>query len=155
LMSPALDEPVAFLEIHILKRDNLPGPGFATYDEIAQLIDRKYNGKPHLGKNFRANFGAIAKKFSGAERFERVRREFDPENVFKNEIYDLIRAPSVTPIGFGGQANCALTRDCYCQTDVQCGRGFACAPGLFFSDARTCKLANGSKCHRNDECASN
>ncbi len=59
----------------------------------------------------------------------------DPHGLFDNEQWQQVKdgAPALP------YAGCGLSRECMCETDLDCGTGYRCEHGGFFEEARVCR----------------
>jgi len=130
---------VAHLEYHIAQNTRA-GHHEAysdTYDEIHLLTLRRYDGRPHWGKNYPASFVDLDPTiYPRWDDFMALRERLDPNGVFEGDFFRrLVGQAQLEP--FDG---CAVTRECFCTEDAHCGEGARCGEGVFFTEARVCRL---------------
>ncbi|MEE2788017.1 MAG: D-arabinono-1,4-lactone oxidase [Myxococcota bacterium] len=131
------EDMVAF-EIHIPKVANETRfeRSSAVYDEIIQMSLRKYNGRPHWGKNSNAYFvGLGPEQYPQWNAFVELKNELDPNGLFDNQIWRQIIGSTQVKAYPG----CVLARDCICAQDSDCGDNFRCETGGHFTEARVCR----------------
>jgi len=135
-LGQAYEQETVMFEIHI-PQSNRPAleSSSEVYDEILQLTLGKYQGRPHWGKNTQPYFNELgSQQFPMWEDFKAVQKTFDPEGVFENPFWkDIgsVQKPSSV-------AECAVSRDCFCSKDKDCGSNARCESGIFYSDAKIC-----------------
>lgn len=105
--------------------------------EIEQMSIRKYQARPHWGKNSVAIFEDAAQKYPRWDDFMAFKEKMDPQGIFVNPFWQRLTEEKsmddyLTP-------GCNLTGECYCQTDAHCVDGMQCVKGLSFTDARICQ----------------
>ncbi len=135
-LGQAYGEETVMFEIH------MPVTGTPTlesssevYDEIFQMTLRKYQGRPHWGKNTQPYFNNLgSQQFPKWEEFKNVQQSMDPQGVFENPFWTSIEAGKVEP-SFPG---CGVTRECFCSQDSDCGKNARCESGVFFKEAKIC-----------------
>lgn len=141
-------------EIHVLQslEREKPEMSSAVYDEIQQLTLKKYAGRPHWGKNEAPTFiGVGPRAYRRWNDFEALRKSIDPAGLFDNTFRKQV-AGTAAPLA--QTKACSPLRECVCQKDSDCGDSLACSPGLEFTDARVCRKASWTPCHRDHDCAS-
>ena len=124
-------------EIHIPQTSS-PSiePSSDVYDEMVQMTLAKYDGRPHWGKNSLPYFLDLGpKQYPQWDKFEQLRSELDPNGVFTSPFWKAIRSRASAP----RVARCAVSKQCICQQDSDCGSDAICIPGAFFKEARVCK----------------
>ncbi|KAJ3106342.1 hypothetical protein HDU97_006540 [Phlyctochytrium planicorne] len=92
---------------------------------IAQLLIKKFEGRPHWGKNGLAMFQSsfLYKNNPGMTKFAvSVATSFDPFGVFHNDWARRAFLSKELPRGAG----CALEDNCFCRTDAECTNGLKC-----------------------------
>ena len=108
----------------------------AVYDEIVQMTIRKYNGRPHWGKNSSAYFvGLDSDNYPMWDEFLELKEDMDPNGLFNNKIWRQMNRDAEI-VNYPG---CVLARDCICQTDSDCGQRKECVEGGFYEEARVCR----------------
>ncbi|MCG7496557.1 FAD-binding protein [Vibrio sp. Of7-15] len=105
--------------------------------EIEQMSLRKYEARPHWGKNSVAIFEDMPSRFPMWPEFLQAKAELDPYNVFTNPFWDRVSGnvsldDYLTP-------ECNVRGECYCQIDDHCQAGTSCQSGLHFTDAKICR----------------
>ncbi|NRD75242.1 FAD-binding protein [Shewanella sp. VB17] len=105
--------------------------------EIEQMSLRKYNARPHWGKNSVAIFEDMPSRFPQWPAFLAAKAELDPHNVFTNPFWERVSGnisldQYLTP-------GCSLRGECYCQSDEHCEADKTCQVGLHFDDAKICR----------------
>ena len=131
------EDMVAF-EIHIPKVANETRyeRSSAVYDEIIQMSLGKYGGRPHWGKNSNAYFvGLGPEQYPQWNAFVQLKEDMDPNGLFDNRIWRQMTGQAEVDAYPG----CVLARDCICSADSDCGDGFRCESGGFYTDARICR----------------
>ncbi len=104
--------------------------------EIEQMSIRKYNARPHWGKNSVAIFENMPSKFEKWDDFLAFKAEMDPHNIFTNEFWK--RASGEIPLSDYMTAGCNERGECYCQTDAHCETGSTCQPGKWYGGSNIC-----------------
>ena len=124
-------------EIHIPQNPTpMLEPSSDVYDEMVQMTLRKYNGRPHWGKNSMPYFLDLGtKQYPMWEQFEDMRNKMDPNDLFISPFWKNIRSHTQPTHSTG----CAVTRQCICEQDSDCGSGAKCEPGVFFKEAKVCR----------------
>ena len=128
---------VAF-EIHVPKvvAETAFERSAAVYNEIMQMTLQKYNGRPHWGKNSVPEFeGVSPKQYPRWNDFMQLKSKLDPKGRFNNKFWRRMRGQEKARHYPG----CALSRDCICKQDSDCGTGYQCVPGDHFTAARVCR----------------
>ena len=131
-------EDVVAFEIHIPKiaNEDAMERSAAVYDEIVQMTIRKYNGRPHWGKNSSAYFvGLDSDNYPMWDEFLELKEDMDPNGLFNNKVWRQLNRDADI-VNYPG---CILSRDCICQTDSDCGQGKSCVEGGFYEEARVCR----------------
>ncbi|NRF33146.1 D-arabinono-1,4-lactone oxidase [Vibrio coralliilyticus] len=105
--------------------------------EIEQMSLRKYDARPHWGKNSVAIFEEMPSRFPMWQEFLQAKAELDPYNVFTNPFWE--RVSGDIPMDDYLTPGCNVRGECYCQTDEHCQSGTQCQAGLYFTDARICR----------------
>eukprot|EP00955_Chlamydomonas_euryale_P059380 357374-Chlamydomonas_euryale.AAC.1 len=118
----------------------LPLPTQSLLDEVLQLSLCKFSARPHwaLSTNrmltsrcpLRLAYGA------GFDVLAARRARYDPSDMFLPPLFSRIEAASPPP-RFPG---CALSEECFCESDEHCGPGFACSEGRVFPEYRVCRM---------------
>lgn len=124
-------------EIHVPQKSNSAlEPSSDVYDEMVQMTLAKYNGRPHWGKNSLPYFLKLGPaQFPQWDSFQNFRAELDPQGVFKSPFWSQIETN--TPVAhFPG---CAVTKQCICEADSDCGPKATCQAGVLFKEARVCR----------------
>lgn len=105
--------------------------------ELEQMSIRKYQARPHWGKNSVAIFEDVASKYPKWQGFLKAKQELDPNNIFTNPFWE--RAAGIEPLSNQLTNGCATRGDCYCKTDEHCGEGLSCVAGAAYDSARVCR----------------
>lgn len=88
LLSPAYQRDTAYLAVHVY-RDMAWDPYFRAVERIAD----SYGGRPHWGKRHFQTAETLAGRYPEWDRFQAVRRRFDPEGRFANGYTDQVLGP--------------------------------------------------------------
>jgi len=64
---------------------NADNYGWDTLLADFEQLAKRYNGRPHWGKEFNADSIYISTQYSGVEKFNALRKEWDPEGKFEND----------------------------------------------------------------------
>ncbi len=105
--------------------------------EIEQMSLRKYDARPHWGKNSVAIFENMPSRFPKWPEFIQAKAELDPFNVFSNPFWQ--RASGDVSLDEYLTPGCNVRGECYCQEDEHCQEGTSCQEGLYFTEARICR----------------
>ena len=84
-LSTAHGRPTAYIAVHQYR-----GMEFETYFRAVERIMDDYGGRPHWGKRHYQSAHTLAPRYPGWERFQAVRRRFDPEGRFANDYIDRV-----------------------------------------------------------------
>lgn len=79
-LSPAHGRDSGFIAAHTYYRKSLPD----YFDQCEAIFDQ-YQGRPHWGKQHSKTAATLASLYPEWERFQDVRREFDPDGIFLND----------------------------------------------------------------------
>jgi len=107
-------------------------------EEVEQIGIFKYGGLPHWGKNRNVAFEGVMKKYKNAEKFLKVKDEYDSQGLFSSEWTD-----QVLGLKEGlmiSKEGCALEGLCICSHDNHCAptKGYFCRPGKVYKEAKIC-----------------
>ncbi|QCD93344.1 L-gulonolactone oxidase [Vigna unguiculata] len=107
-------------------------------EEVEQIGIFKYGGLPHWGKNRNVAFEGVMNKYKNADKFLKVKDEYDPERLFSSEwtdqVFGLKEGLMISKDG------CALEGLCICSHDNHCAptKGYFCRPGKVYKEANIC-----------------
>ena len=87
-LSTAQGGPTAYIAVHQYR-----GMEFETYFRAVERIMDGYGGRPHWGKRHYQSAHTLAARYPDWERFQAVRRRFDPEGRFANDYTDRVLGP--------------------------------------------------------------
>jgi FAD-linked oxidoreductase len=87
-LSTAHGRPTAYMAVHQYR-----GMEFETYFRAVERIMDEYGGRPHWGKRHYQSAHTLAPRYPDWERFQSVRRRFDPEGRFANDYTDRVLGP--------------------------------------------------------------
>ena len=87
-LSTAYGRPTAYIAVHQYR-----GMEFETYFRAVERIMDEYGGRPHWGKRHYQSAHTLAPRYPDWERFQAVRRRFDPEGRFANDYTDRVLGP--------------------------------------------------------------
>ena len=87
-LSTAHGRPTAYVAVHQYR-----GMEFETYFRAVERIMDEYGGRPHWGKRHYQSAHTLAPRYPDWERFQAVRRRFDPEGRFANDYTDRVLGP--------------------------------------------------------------
>jgi FAD/FMN-containing dehydrogenase len=88
-LSTAYGRPTAYIAVHQYR-----GMEFETYFRAVERIMDEYGGRPHWGKRHYQSAHTLAPRYPEWERFQSVRRRFDPEGRFANDYTDRVLGPA-------------------------------------------------------------
>ena len=114
---------------------------YDVFQEIEQLLLKKYNGRPHFGKNSIPVFLDVKEKFPRFNEFVAFKERLDPDNVFSNQFWERIvndQLDEETQDAIFSD-RCVDKDTCYCSEDRHCPSKKKCMPGRFFEDASICR----------------
>jgi FAD-linked oxidoreductase len=87
-LSTAHGRPTAYIAVHQYR-----GMEFETYFRGVERIMDDYQGRPHWGKRHYQSSHTLAPRYPEWERFQEVRRRFDPERRFVNDYVERVLGP--------------------------------------------------------------
>lgn len=87
-LSTAHGRPTAYVAVHQYR-----GMEFETYFRAVERIMDDYEGRPHWGKRHYQSAHTLASRYPDWERFQAVRRRFDPEGRFANDYTERVLGP--------------------------------------------------------------
>ncbi|KAK8466084.1 hypothetical protein PHAVU_009G257600 [Phaseolus vulgaris] len=110
-------------------------------EEVEQIGIFKYGGLPHWGKNRNVAFEGVMNKYKNADKFLKVKDEYDPQRLFSSEwtdqVFGLKEGLMISKDG------CALEGLCLCSHHNHCAptKGYFCRPGKVYKEAKICALS--------------
>ena len=92
---------------------------YDVFQELEQLLLKKYNGRPHFGKNSVPVFLDVKDKFPRFNEFVEFKKQMDPDNVFTNEFWERISAEKLSSdiLNKINSKGCVENDTCYCSED--------------------------------------
>jgi L-gulono-1,4-lactone dehydrogenase len=84
-LSTAYGRPTAYIAVHQYR-----GMEFEAYFRGVEAIMDDYEGRPHWGKRHYQSSHTLAPRYPEWERFQEVRRRFDPERKFANDYVERV-----------------------------------------------------------------
>ena len=136
-MTAGRDSAFAGIEYTLRKEGNAVPKNYFVNLEIEQMSLRKYNARPHWGKNSVAIFENMPSRFPKWNDFVAFKQEMDPHNIFTNAFWR--RASGEEPLSNYLTPECNVRGECYCETDDHCESGTTCQVGGYFDGAKICK----------------
>ena len=136
-MSAGRETAFVGIEYTLRQEGNREPKNYFVNLEIEQMSLRKYDARPHWGKNSVAIFEDMPSRFPMWSEFLQAKAELDPYDVFSNPFWR--RASGEIPQVDSLKPGCNLRGECYCQEDSHCQTGTTCQPGLHFTEARMCR----------------
>jgi FAD-linked oxidoreductase len=88
-LSTAQGRPTAYIAVHQYR-----GMEFESYFRAVEQIMDEYLGRPHWGKRHYQSAHTLAPRYPDWERFQEVRRRFDPEGRFENAYTRRVLGPA-------------------------------------------------------------
>jgi len=79
-LSPSFKRPSFYMAFHMYK-----GMSYDSYFHDMEVIMSKYDGRPHWGKLHSKNQDELLHLYPHLADFLRIRRQFDPQDIFMNE----------------------------------------------------------------------
>jgi L-gulonolactone oxidase len=112
-------------------------------EEIEQMAFRKYNARPHFGKNRRVAFLRFQLKYTNWGKFMQVRKHLDPDGVFDSFWLNELLKPENE---LEKEDGCAMEGQCICSSDRHCNpnRGYLCKQGLVYKESMVCRYSDTS-----------
>jgi L-gulono-1,4-lactone dehydrogenase len=89
LLSTAYGRPTAYIAVH-----QYQGMEFETYFRAVEEIMDDYGGRPHWGKRHYQSAATLAARYPEWDRFQELRRRFDPEGRFENDYTRRVLGPA-------------------------------------------------------------
>ncbi|CAH6909954.1 Dehydrogenase [Vibrio chagasii] len=136
-MSAGRDTAFVGIEYTLRKEGKKEPKNYFVNLEIEQISLRKYDARPHWGKNSVAIFEDMPSRFPMWPEFLQAKAELDPFDTFTNPFWE--RVSGETPLEDYLKPGCNVRGECYCQEDAHCQSGTTCQSGLYFTDARICR----------------
>ncbi|KQK03887.1 hypothetical protein BRADI_2g10435v3 [Brachypodium distachyon] len=102
-------------------------------DELEQMALLKYGAVPHWGKNRNFAFNGAIGMYPNAGKFLKVKRSYDPDEIFSSEWSDQVLGIKGSPVIFGKR--CAIEGLCVCSDHSHCTPE---RPGKVYKEARVC-----------------
>ena len=148
-LSQAYGEDMMAFEIHLAVETKPTLEKWSdVYDEIVQMSIKRYNGRPHWGKNSLPYFVDLGPtQFPKWSEFEAKRKELDPNGIFVSALWQGIQKKQEALKGGAAfdlsSPECGVRRDCICTigSSNECGpkEKATCVEGGFFTEARVCR----------------
>jgi L-gulonolactone oxidase len=89
LLSPAHGRPTAYVAVH-----QFAGMDVDALIELVEPVLVELGGRPHWGKRHTQTAETLRPRYPGWDRFQEVRRRFDPDGIFANaHVRDVLGAP--------------------------------------------------------------
>lgn len=108
------------------------------YQELIEMSRRKFNARPHWGKNSPITFKGVGpKEYPQWSQFIATKEALDPENTFSNDFWERLLSEKETPPAT--REGCAIQGLCECQEDSDCLAPLRCQSALGVSDFNVCR----------------
>ena len=118
---------------------NAVAQNYHVYQELVQMSLRKFNARPHWGKNTETAFLNIGKdQFNKWDKFLASKSKFDPDNIFTNDFWKRVEGTSKDKEILTDE--CGIKGTCFCENDSHCKNGLKCQDGLGFPEIKVCRL---------------
>jgi L-gulonolactone oxidase len=136
-MNAGRDSVYIGIEYALRKEGTAEPKHYFVNQELEQMSIRKYQARPHWGKNSVAIFEDVHTKYPKWQAFLDAKKTLDPDNLFTNPFWERVRGADALNNYF--TSGCNRRGECYCRIDSHCAEGLTCQTGSAFMDAKVCR----------------
>lgn len=86
-LSPCYGQDTCYIGFYLAGNKN-----WEHYLSLFEDLVMAHGGRPHLGKEFRLNSSYLKQVIPGLQRFNQLRKLYDPNNVFENKFTQILFA---------------------------------------------------------------